>query len=352
MEARAGKRAWISSGRWWRTTCGRADGAGAWRRGSRRSPTATCTSATPRASGSTTASPQEFGGQFNLRFDDTNPAKEEQEYVDAIIEDVRWLGADWGDRLFFGSRLLRADVRVGRRADQEGQGLRLRPDRRPGPRVPRHADPARARTAPTATAPSRRTSTCSSGCARASSPTAPGRCGPRSTWPSPNLNMRDPVMYRILHDDAPPPGRQVVHLPDVRLGARLRGLHRGHHALALHAGVREPPPAVRLVHRRGQRGPHRRRLRPVGQEDPPPAADRVRPAEPDLHGDEQAQAARAGQGGLRARLGRPAHAHALRPAPARLYARGHPQLLQAHRRQQVRQHRRRQPCWSTACART
>lgn len=46
---------------------------------------------------------QEFGGLFNLRFDDTNPEKEEQEFVDGIIEDVRWLGADWGERLFFGS---------------------------------------------------------------------------------------------------------------------------------------------------------------------------------------------------------------------------------------------------------
>ena len=46
---------------------------------------------------------QDFGGLFNLRFDDTNPAKEEQEFVDAIIEDVRWVGADWGDRLFFAS---------------------------------------------------------------------------------------------------------------------------------------------------------------------------------------------------------------------------------------------------------
>ncbi len=45
----------------------------------------------------------EFGGQFNLRFDDTNPEKEEQEYVDSITEDVRWLGADWEDRLFYGS---------------------------------------------------------------------------------------------------------------------------------------------------------------------------------------------------------------------------------------------------------
>lgn len=46
---------------------------------------------------------QEFGGKFNLRFDDTNPETEDQEFVDAIIEDVRWLGADWEDRLFFAS---------------------------------------------------------------------------------------------------------------------------------------------------------------------------------------------------------------------------------------------------------
>lgn len=46
---------------------------------------------------------EEFGGKFNLRFDDTNPMREEQEFVDSIIEDVKWLGADWEDRLFFGS---------------------------------------------------------------------------------------------------------------------------------------------------------------------------------------------------------------------------------------------------------
>ncbi len=46
---------------------------------------------------------KEFGGQTNLRFDDTNPEKEEQEYVDSIITDARWLGADWGDRMFYAS---------------------------------------------------------------------------------------------------------------------------------------------------------------------------------------------------------------------------------------------------------
>jgi len=46
---------------------------------------------------------EDYRGKCNLRFDDTNPAKEEEEYVKSIIEDVKWLGFDWEDRLFFGS---------------------------------------------------------------------------------------------------------------------------------------------------------------------------------------------------------------------------------------------------------
>ncbi len=46
---------------------------------------------------------EEFGGLCNLRFDDTNPTKEDVEYVDSIQEDVRWLGFDWADRMFYAS---------------------------------------------------------------------------------------------------------------------------------------------------------------------------------------------------------------------------------------------------------
>ena len=46
---------------------------------------------------------KEYGGKFNLRFDDTNPTKEKTEFVESIIEDVKWLGADYEDRLFFAS---------------------------------------------------------------------------------------------------------------------------------------------------------------------------------------------------------------------------------------------------------
>lgn len=46
---------------------------------------------------------QQYGGQFNMRFDDTNPTKEKVEFVESIKEDIKWLGADWEDRLYFAS---------------------------------------------------------------------------------------------------------------------------------------------------------------------------------------------------------------------------------------------------------
>ena len=46
---------------------------------------------------------EEYDGKFNLRFDDTNPTKERLEFVESIKADVKWLGADWEDRLFFAS---------------------------------------------------------------------------------------------------------------------------------------------------------------------------------------------------------------------------------------------------------
>src|SRR4029453_14134539 len=47
--------------------------------------------------------PKDYSGKSNLRFDDTNPTKEEQEYIDAIKKDVCWLGFDWEDREFYAS---------------------------------------------------------------------------------------------------------------------------------------------------------------------------------------------------------------------------------------------------------
>ena len=46
---------------------------------------------------------EKYGGKCNLRFDDTNPEKEDVKYVNAIIEDIKWMGFDFGDRVYYGS---------------------------------------------------------------------------------------------------------------------------------------------------------------------------------------------------------------------------------------------------------
>src|SRR6202048_2455417 len=63
---------------------------------------------------------QEFAGRCNLRFDDTNPTKEEQEYIDSIQADVHWLGYDWGDDLFYASGFFERLCGVGARAVRGG----------------------------------------------------------------------------------------------------------------------------------------------------------------------------------------------------------------------------------------
>ena len=126
----------------------------------------------------------EFGGKSNLRFDDTNPEKEEHEYVDSIMDDVRWLGFDWEDRLLLRLRLFRPALRVGRAADQGRQGLRLRSDRRGSPPVPRH--PHRARQREPLPQPLRRRESRPVRAHEAGEfPTARAPCAPRSTWPRP-----------------------------------------------------------------------------------------------------------------------------------------------------------------------
>ena len=236
---------------------------------------------------------QKYGGKCNLRFDDTNP-DQGRAGVRRFHPRGRALA-----RLRLGRprvlrlRLLRAALRVGRAAHPGGQGLRLRPDR---PRRSREYrgdvkggkdSPYRDRSVEENLDLFRRMKA-------GEFPDGSRTLRAKIDMNSPNFNLRDPVMYRILHADASPHRRQVVHLPDVRLGPRPVRFHRADHALDLHAGVREPPAALRLVR------PGAGHLRP--------AADRVRPAQPDLHGAEQAPAHPAGAGEARQRLGRSAHA--------------------------------------------
>jgi glutaminyl-tRNA synthetase len=140
----------------------------------------------------------EFGGQCNLRFDDTNPTKESVEYVDSIQRDVRWLGFDWQERLFYASdyfeRLYELAVQLVRQGDAyvcdlDAEAMRLGRG---------------SLTQPGSESPGRRRSVAENLAlfARMRAGEFPeGACTLRARidMASPNVLLRDPVMYRILH---------------------------------------------------------------------------------------------------------------------------------------------------------
>jgi glutaminyl-tRNA synthetase len=140
----------------------------------------------------------EFGGKTNLRFDDTNPEKEEQEYVDSILTDVRWLGFDWEDRLFYASDYfdqLHAWavqlINVGKAyvCDLSAEEVR---QYRGTLNEPGKESPYRNRSVEDNLA--------LFGKMRAGEfPDGSRTLRAKIDMASPNLNMRDPVMYRILH---------------------------------------------------------------------------------------------------------------------------------------------------------
>ena len=242
------------------------------------------------------------------------------------MEDVRWLGFDWDDRLYLRLRLLRAALRLGRAADQGRQGLRLRPDGRRDPRAPRHAHRAGQEQPLPRPLASTENLDLFARMRAGEFPDGSRTLRAKIDMASPNLNMRDPVMYRILHADAPPHRRQVVHLPDVRLRAR--------------------PVATRS--RASRTRSARWSSRTTGR------CTTGSSTTLGIYHPQQIEFARLNltytvmskrkllelvQGEARQRLGRPADADDLRPAPPRLHARGDPRLLRADRRGQVRQRR-------------
>src|SRR5579871_5407595 len=149
---------------------------------------------------------QEFGGQCNLRFDDTNPTKEEQEYIDAIRRDVRWLGFDWGENLFYASDYFEklyewAEhlIRAGKAYvdDQSQEEMRARR----GTLTEAGTD-----------SPYRERSVAENldlfARMRAGEfPNGSRVLRARIDMASGNINLRDPVLYRILHASHPRTGR-------------------------------------------------------------------------------------------------------------------------------------------------
>ena len=142
----------------------------------------------------------EFGGECNLRFDDTNPCKEETEYVESIIEDVRWLGFDWGNRLFYASdyfdQLYEWAIQLIKQGSAYVCDLTAEQVReyRGTPTEPGRESPYRNRSVEENLALFERM--------RAGEfPDGSRTLRSKIDMASPNFNMRDPVMYRILHAD-------------------------------------------------------------------------------------------------------------------------------------------------------
>ncbi len=141
---------------------------------------------------------EEFGGLCNLRLDDTNPTKEEEEYVNAIIEDVRWLGYDWGDRLTFASDYFEQMYQYAEQLIKQGLAYvcDLSPEQvrqyRGTLTESGKESPYRNRSVEENLDLFRRM--------RAGEfPDGSRTLRAKIDMSSPNLNLRDPVMYRILH---------------------------------------------------------------------------------------------------------------------------------------------------------
>jgi glutaminyl-tRNA synthetase len=140
----------------------------------------------------------EFGGKCNLRFDDTNPSKEETEYVDSIIEDARWLGGDWGDRLFYASdyfgQLYEWAVQLIKSGKAYVCDLSADEVRKQRGTLtePGHESPYRNRSVEENLDLFARMKA-------GEFPDGARTLRAKIDMASPNLNMRDPVMYRILH---------------------------------------------------------------------------------------------------------------------------------------------------------
>ena len=142
----------------------------------------------------------EFGGKTNLRFDDTNPCKEETEYVDSIIENVRWLGFDWEDRLFYASDYFGQLYQWAVEMIEDGKAYvcDLNADEireyRGTPTEPGKESPYRNRSVEENLDLFTRMKA-------GEFPDGARTLRAKIDMASPNFNMRDPIMYRILHAD-------------------------------------------------------------------------------------------------------------------------------------------------------
>lgn len=148
---------------------------------------------------------ERYDGLCNLRFDDTNPAKEEQEYIDAIIEDVKWLGYDWGDRLFFASDYFDDLYEMAVQLIKEGKAYvdELSPEEM---REYRGTLTEPGKDSPYRTRPAEENLELFEKMKNGGFKEGEAVLRAKIDMTSGNINMRDPVMYRVLNAEHPRTG--------------------------------------------------------------------------------------------------------------------------------------------------
>ena len=157
---------------------------------------------------------QEYHGKFNMRFDDTNPTKEKVEFVESIKADIEWLGADWEDRLFFASdyfdQMYEAAVKLIKKGkafvcDLSAEEIR---EYRGTLTEPGKNSPYRDRSV-------EENLELFENMKNGMYQDGEKVLRAKIDMASPNINMRDPVIYRVAHMTHHRTGDTMVHLPDV-----------------------------------------------------------------------------------------------------------------------------------------
>ncbi len=262
---------------------------------------------------------KEFGGECNLRFDDTNPAKEDQEYIDAIKSDVQWLGFQWAGEERYASNyfdqlhawaieLIKADKAFV--CDLNAEEMRAYRGNL---------------TEPGKNSPFRERSVEENLDLFARMKAGEFADGARSLrakidMASPNINLRDPILYRIRHAHHHQTGDKWCIYPSYDFTHGQSDAIEGitHSICTLEFEDHRPLYEWFLAQL------------PVPAQ---PRQYRVRPAEPQLHHHQQAQAQAVGRRKPRQWLGRPAHVDPVGLPPPRLYTGFDPHFLRHDRRQ-------------------
>ncbi len=150
---------------------------------------------------------EEFGGKCNLRYDDTNPTKEDQEYIDAIERDVRWLGFDWGKNLYHASDYFEQLYEWAAASDPRRQRLRGRSDPGGDAANARHADRSGHREPISVKRSVEENLDLFRRMRAGEFPNGARVLRAKIDMASGNINLRDPVLYRILHAEHPRTGK-------------------------------------------------------------------------------------------------------------------------------------------------